>query len=98
MAKSTAKISLKKGVITGGIGAVLGLLIYSSIFPTGSFLSKLIMVIVTLICASLGYIMGSGLDTTKEAPKSRKAVRNQPAGRYAYRKGAGFAFSNTQRK
>jgi 5-bromo-4-chloroindolyl phosphate hydrolysis protein len=68
--------SKKKGIITGGVGAVLGLLIYSSVFPTGSFLSKLIMVIVTVICASLGYIMGSGLDTTKEAPKSRKAVRS----------------------
>ena len=68
--------SKKKGVITGGIGAVLGLLIYSSIFPTNSFLSKLIMVAITVLSAFIGYVMGSGLDTTKQAPKSRKAVRS----------------------
>ena len=66
--------SKKKGLITAAASAGAVAVIYSSVFSVGSFLSFIAMAGLAALGGFFGYAVGSGLDTTQEAPKSRAAV------------------------
>ena len=61
-----------KGIITGAITAGITALAYNGIFSLGNVGSFLIMGAVSALTGYIGYVMGSGLDTTKEAPKRQE--------------------------
>lgn len=58
-----------KGVVVGGITAGVTALVYSGIFSPGSVLSFFVMGALSALTGYIGYVMGSGLDTTQEAPR-----------------------------
>lgn len=61
-----------KGILVGGLAAVVAALIYKGIFPLNGFGRFLTMGGVSLLVGYIGYVMGSGLDTTKEAPRQKE--------------------------
>ena len=61
-----------KGIIIGAIAAGVTALVYSGVFPLYKLGHYLSMGAVSALTGYSGYIMGSGLDTTKEAPKQQE--------------------------
>ncbi|MDO5022723.1 MAG: 5-bromo-4-chloroindolyl phosphate hydrolysis family protein [Eubacteriales bacterium] len=67
--------SKKKGLISAAATAAAVALIYGDIFAPASLFGYLIMAGVTLASGFFAYTVGSGLDTTQQAPKSQAAVK-----------------------
>lgn len=61
-----------KGVVVGGLSAAVAAFLYKGIFSVDGLGGFLTMGGVSLLVGYIAYVMGSGLDTSKEAPKQKE--------------------------